>query len=82
MGNGFRTIIVTYNYIFGLPLPIIASSVVKNSKRAVSAIIPTTKIQTPKEEVCKSHEKYEIRILYFSCIYGCDISYKHLKQIL
>ena len=40
----------------------------------------TTKIQTPQEEVRKSHEKYEIRILYFSCKYRYNISYKHLKQ--
>ena len=40
----------------------------------------TTKIQTSEEEVRKSHEKYKIRILYFSCKYGYDISYKHLKQ--
>ena len=38
------------------------------------------KKQTPQEEVRKSHEKYEIRILYFSCKYGYDISCKHLKQ--
>ena len=44
MGNGFRTIIVTYNYIFGLPLPpSLPPSVVKNSKAAVSVTIPHNK---------------------------------------
>ena len=52
----------------------------ENSKRAVSVTFPHEKIQTPQEEVRKSHEKYEIQILYFSCKYGYNISYKHLKQ--
>ena len=38
------------------------------------------KKQTPQEEVRKSHEKYEIRILYFSCKYEYNICNKHLKQ--
>ena len=32
-----------YNYIFGLPLPITESSVVKNSKEAFSVLIPHNK---------------------------------------
>ena len=34
----------------------------------------------PQEEVCRSHEKYEIQTLYFSCKYKYNISNKHLKQ--
>ena len=34
----------------------------------------------PQEAVFKSYEKYEIRILYFSCKYQCKISNKHLEQ--
>ena len=37
-------------------------------------------MQTPQEKVRNSHEKYEIQILYFSCKYGYDISYKHLEE--
>ena len=43
-------------------------------------------MQTPQEEVPKSHKKYEIRILYFSCKYTntislTSISNKRLKLI-
>ena len=37
-------------------------------------------MQTPQEEVRKFHEKYEIRILYFSWKYAYDIFHKYLKQ--
>ena len=36
-----------------------------------------TKIQTPQEEVCKSHKKYDIRIFLFK--YEYNISNKRLK---
>ena len=41
----------------------------------------TTKIQTLQQDVCKSHEKYEKRILYFSYKYECNISNKCFKLI-
>ena len=40
----------------------------------------TTKIQTTQKEVCKSHEKYETWILYFSWKYEYNVSSKHFKQ--
>ena len=66
--------------MFGLPLPTTASSVVKNSKKRFPLQFLTTKIQIPLEEVCKSHKKYEIQILYFICKYKYNIPNMHLKQ--
>ena len=52
----------------------------KNTKGRVFFTIPHNKIQTTQEEVCKSREKYETWILYFSCKYEYNISSKHFKQ--
>ena len=54
---------------------------VKNSKGVVSVRVSHNKNTSAQEETCKSHEKNEIRILYFSCKYQCNISNKHLKQV-
>ena len=53
----------------------------KNSKGVVSVRVSHNKNTSAQEETCKSHEKNEIRILYFSCKYQYNISNKHLKQV-
>ena len=52
----------------------------KNTKGRVFFTIPHNKNTNDPKEVCKSHEKYETWILYFSCKYEYNVSSKHFKQ--
>ena len=75
-----QRIIATFNDIFSLVPLTIASSVMKNKKNSFCYSFRQQKYKHP-EEIHKSHEKYEMQILYFPCKYKYNVSNKHLKLV-